>query len=166
MTLSDPTVFTGGADPQTPWTRPRFQERWLYGGYLHYIFEGCLEARLTNDGFVLRPHAWASRAPDLTTPFSHLVCVYLDQTGWTPRLDLVYRAYGGPETAVVAPRNLRAWAKRLASAGVVLRPVTLDRESLPSGSWRALVRPGAAMFAAAALVSGLIAAALRIAGLD
>ncbi|MBI4498570.1 MAG: hypothetical protein HY689_11790 [Chloroflexi bacterium] len=165
MTVSCTAASATSAAPEAAPGRVHYQERWLYGRYDDFIFEGCLEARLTGQELVLRPQAWAAHTPELSLPLAQLICVYVRRDSWTPRLEFIYPAQGGPQVALVAPRNLRAWAERLEAAGVLLRPVALDRDTLPTRCWNALARPAAALTLAGTALGAFVGALLRLSGL-
>ena len=140
---------------------PLWQERLLSGWYDGCAYEGCLEAALLPDGLRLSPARWVSRNEALTLSYDDLISVYVHASRVTPRLEFIYRAWGGTGTAHLVPRNLRAWVRHLADRGVPVRPAGLDPERLPNRSLHSLVQRAALAALAGVLGAGGLLALLQ-----
>ena len=140
---------------------PLLRERRLSGSYDGCVYEGCLEAALLPHGVRLSPARWISRNEPLELPYDGLISVYVHPSRVTPRLEFIYRAWGGPGTAHIVPRDLRAWVRHLADRGVPVRPAGLDSERLPVWSVHWLVHRLALAGLAAVLGGGGLLALLH-----
>lgn len=132
---------------------PLLQERLLSGRYEGCTYESCLEAALLPDCLRLSPVRWVSRNEALELPLDDIISVYVHPSRLAPRLEFIYRAWGGPGTAQIVPRNLRAWVHQLADRGVPVRPAGLDPAELPAWSLGSLIQR-ATMGALAAVLAG------------